>query len=51
MEQWASGQFQGDSQEAVAILNAGALGQINCYRQLIELELDQFNEVLLDDEK
>jgi hypothetical protein len=50
MEQWAAGQFQHDTDESTSILNAGALGEVNCYRRLADLELHQFNEVLGNDD-
>jgi hypothetical protein len=50
MEQWAARQFQGNKRDEILTLNAAALGELEAYKRLEEIELDQFNEVLTDDE-
>lgn len=51
MEQWAAGQFQGESRDEVLIRNAAALGQIECYDRLIGLNVEEFNIVINEEEE
>jgi hypothetical protein len=50
MEQWAARQFQGSLRDEVLTLNAAALGQVEVYRRIEELEFEQFLEVIQDDD-
>jgi hypothetical protein len=49
MEQWAAKAFMGEARDEVLILNAAALGAVELYTQLIELDYQQLKEVLKDD--
>lgn len=49
MEQWAAGVFQGEGKEDTYILNSAARGEFLGYKRIIELEFEEFQEVLKDD--
>ena len=49
MDQWAAGQFQGETLDIVHILNAAARGEYQAYGRLIDLEFEQFQEVMKDE--
>jgi hypothetical protein len=51
MEQWAARQFQGETRDEVLTLNAAALGELEAYRRLEVMELNDFNEVIADDDE
>lgn len=51
MEQWAAGQFQDETEERTLVRNTAALGQIECYERLREIQLQDFNEVITDKEE
>lgn len=51
MEQWAAKAFMGQARDEVLILNAAALGQIECLERLIDLDFEQFQIVIQEDLK
>lgn len=51
MEQWAAKQFQGEHRDEVLTLNAAALGQVECYERLIDLNVEEFNIVITEEEE
>ena len=50
MEQWAAKQFQGETRDEVLILNSAALGKMEAYQEILELNYEQLKEVLTDEE-
>ena len=49
MEQWAAGQFQGETRDEVLIRNAAALGQVECYERLMGLTVEDFNVTITEE--
>jgi len=49
MEQWARGQFNGEDPIASAIMNEGAIAQINFTDKLLELTYEQLEEAFSGD--
>lgn len=45
-DQWAKGQFVGESLEATAVANLQALAQVQVYEDLSEIDFEKFNEVM-----
>ena len=50
MEQWAAKAFMGETRDEVLILNAAALGKIEAYKELIDLDYEQFKGVMYDEQ-
>ena len=50
MEQWGSRAFQGNTRDEILTLNAAALGEYEAYKRLEEIEIEQFNEVITDEQ-
>jgi len=48
-DQWAAGQFQGETRDEILTLNAAALGQHKVYQLIEELTWEQLKEGLEDD--
>jgi hypothetical protein len=49
MEQWAAKAFQGETRDEVLTLNAAALGKMEAYKELEELDYEHFKETMSDD--
>jgi hypothetical protein len=49
MEQWAARQFQGEHRDEILILNSAALGKMEAYRELIDMDMKEFNEVITEE--
>lgn len=49
MEQWAAKAFQGETRDEVLTLNAAALGEFEAYKRLVDLDYEQFSEVMKDE--
>jgi len=43
-DQWARGNFEGDSIQETALMNVSARGSIDILQQLIDMDWEQFNE-------
>jgi hypothetical protein len=50
MEQWAARQFQGETRDEILTLNAAALGELEAYKRVEEIDLEELNEVIRDDD-
>jgi hypothetical protein len=50
MEQWAAKNFMGGGKEEVHILNAAALGELQAYENLLELDYERFKETMTDEQ-
>lgn len=50
MEQWAARQFQGESRDEILTLNAAALGELEAYKRIEEVSMEDFNEVISPEE-
>lgn len=51
MEQWAAKAFQGQTQDEVLTLNAAALGELQAYERLIDLDYEQFSATMKEEEE
>lgn len=49
MEQWAAGVFQDETLDVIHIKNAAALGELQAYGRLIELDFEHFQETMKDE--
>jgi hypothetical protein len=49
MEQWAARQFQGETRDELLILNAAALGQIEGFKMLEQMTLEDLNETISEE--
>jgi hypothetical protein len=49
-DQWANGVFEGETKDQVAILSAGARGELIAYRRILELDYQQISDILEDNQ-
>jgi hypothetical protein len=51
LQQWAAGSFQGDTPHETGVLNSAALGELQGYVRIQELNHELLLEVLEDDDE
>lgn len=51
MEQWGSRMFQGSTRDEILTLNSAALGELEAYRRIEEMTLEDFNETISEESK
>lgn len=51
MEQWASRAFQGSLRDEVLTLNSAALGELEAYKRIEEMTLEDFNDTITEESK